>query len=165
MKIQTERLIIRKLSQDDAAALVKIHGNDDVMRFQGDHSVTIESESASINRHIEHYYRQLGYGLYALVLKDKKELIGRAGFLSTQYGTSKVIEISYLLGREFWHQGYAAEAMNAIINESQINEFYAFIQPENLNSIRLASRLGMDFIGETTYKDMDVHAFHKFKGQ
>ena len=79
--IETERLILRKFTVEDAPFILKLLNTDSWLRFIGDrnvHSVE-EAKQFLLNGHIKSYETH-GFGFYAVVIKVTDELIGMCGF-------------------------------------------------------------------------------------
>lgn len=54
-------------------------------------------------------YKEYGFGLCAMILKETNEMIGQAGLTMQSYQNTQILEVGYLLKEEFWHHGYARE--------------------------------------------------------
>ncbi|MCA1638334.1 MAG: GNAT family N-acetyltransferase [Acidobacteria bacterium] len=78
---ETKRLILRQITVDDAEDLHRIYNDPQTMRFMGKMSGSLEFEREQIQRHIENYYEKYGFGLWATILKENNQLIGRCGLL------------------------------------------------------------------------------------
>ena len=67
------------------------------------------------------------------------DLIGKAGF-------RRFPEIGFLLARSQWGNGYAREAVEAVINrafgQSGLDAITAEVDPRNINSLLLLDRMG-----------------------
>ncbi|HSK74640.1 MAG TPA: GNAT family N-acetyltransferase [Pyrinomonadaceae bacterium] len=155
---ETERLIFRKLTPDDAEDLHRIYSNPETMKFMGDSSESVEIVRNSIQKHIEKYYNQLGFGLWATVLKENNRFIGRCGLLYQEIEGVKDLELAYLIDRDFWGKGLATEAageiMNLGFNRFGFTRIIAVIKPENAASIRVAEKCGLNYEREISdFKD------------
>ena len=74
MILQTERLLLREMTQEDFPALCRILQDEQTMyAYEGAFS---DSEAQVwLDRQLERY-RQLGFGLWAVILKQTGEMIG-----------------------------------------------------------------------------------------
>lgn len=99
-------------------------------------------------------YKEDGFGLWAVILKDTDELIGQCGLTMQNIGEKEVVEVGYLFNKAYWHNGYATEAAvackNYAFNTLDIDEVYSIIRDNNLPSINVAKRNGMTIKGEFT---------------
>ena len=77
MILQTERLLLREMTQEDFPALCRILQDEQTMyAYEGAFS---DSEAQVwLDRQLERY-RQLGFGLWAVILKQTGEMIGQCG--------------------------------------------------------------------------------------
>jgi len=146
---ETERLILRQLTVDDAEDLHRIYNDPQTMKFMGGMSGSLESERNQIRNHIENYYEQYGFGLWATVLKENDQLIGRCGLLYQEIEGAKDLEIAYLLDSNFWSRGLASEAAARLVElgfeRFNFNRIVAFINPQNTASIRVAVKTGFKY--------------------
>lgn len=165
MILETQRLYLRKLTQDDFVSLCKILQDAEVMvAYEGpfsDQEVQIWLDN-QLNR-----YRD-NFGLLAVILKENNELIGQCGLTIQKYKQREVIEIGYLFNRNYWHKGYATEAAIACKEHAFIytHEVFSIIRDSNLASQRVAIRNGMRKIDEFTkhYKGVDMlHYVYQIK--
>ena len=156
--IETERLMLRHLRVEDAEDLHRIYSNPETMKFMGQGSASVEETRGHIQNHIEKYYNNYGFGLWATVLKENNSLIGRCGLLYEDIEGIKDLELAYLLASNYWGQGLATEAARSIIkigfDRYNFNRIIAVINPQNTASIRVAEKVGMNYEREIAqYKD------------
>lgn len=112
--IQTERLYLRQVSLKDFSEVAAILQNPKVM-YAYEHDFTDEDVYQWINRQIDRYCNY-GFGLWAVILKEKGKLIGQAGLTMQYYKDKMVLEIGYLFNENYWNKGYAMEAAEACKN-------------------------------------------------
>ncbi|KPF49722.1 acetyltransferase [beta proteobacterium AAP121] len=98
-------------------------------------------------RHLALYLGQWamrGYGVWAVELRAERRLIGSVGVLHPEGWPG--MELSWLLARDAWGQGYAREAALAARSFSRdalgVGELISLIRPDNTRSLRLAETLG-----------------------
>lgn len=112
MRIETERLILREMTQSDLDALCAILCDREVMEAAYESPFTREEAQGWLDRHLKRY-ETLGFGLWAVVLKETGEMIGQCGLTYQHWRGEQVLEIGYLFQKAHWHKGYAAEAAMA----------------------------------------------------
>ena len=154
---ETERLILREFTLDDAVELYRIFTDAETMRFQVvPENYSVEVERYYLGRHIEKYYNTVGFGLWAVILKENNRLIGRCGLVRQPFEGGEETEVSYLIEREFWNQGFASEAASAALKlgfeKYNFQMIVAFIDPRNTASIRVAEKIGLRFERKVEYK-------------
>lgn len=91
-----------------------------------------------------------GFGHWAVEEKATGKLIGRIGFLEPIDFPG--FEIGWTLARASWGKGYATEGATAALNWAvhvlDKTEVISLIRPGNINSIKVAERLGESYQGE-----------------
>ncbi len=161
--LETERLFLRELNQDDFGALCKILQNEETMyAYEG--AFSDKEVREWLDRQLSRY-REFGFGLWAVVLKETGEMIGQCGLTIPPWKDEKVLEIGYLFQRKFWHNGYATEAAIAckkyafeVLNAGEV---CSIIRNTNLPSQRVAERNGMTKTDSWTkhYRGVDMPHF------
>ncbi len=145
MILKTERLLLRELKQSDFEDLAEILQNPAVM-YAYEHDFSDKDVQQWLDRQTERY-RSYGFGLWALVLQDTGEMIGQAGLTMQSYKGSEVLEIGYLLKKNFWHYGYAREAAGGCkkyaFEHLDRDKVYSIINADNFASMRVAESIGM----------------------
>lgn len=147
-QIETERLILREWREADAAPLLAICRDPQVMEFLGPLE-TEDSISAAIARQ-RAYQENLGHCYWAIERKDDSEMLGFCGIQPEPPGTpiAGLPDIGWRLGRAFWAQGYAREAAQASLawGFAHLNDeaIWAITVFANSRSWGLMERLGME---------------------
>ena len=147
--LETERLELRALEQSDFADLCRILQDADVM-YAYEHAFDDREVQDWLDRQLARY-RQDGFGLWAVILKENRELIGQCGITMQEWEGRRVPEIGYLFAKHHWHRGYATEAAVACreyaFRELGLPEVYSIIRENNLPSQKVARRNGMTVVG------------------
>lgn len=146
--LETDRLLLREMSLSDMSALSSILQDERVMyAYNGAFSdkETLDWMQKQLQR-----YKDYGFGLWGVLLKDTGKMIGQCGITMQEYKTAQVPEIGYLLAHEYWHKGYAVEAATACreygFNTLNFNALYSIIRDMNIASQNVALRNGMTVI-------------------
>ena len=147
--LETERLRLRTLEQTDYDRLCGILQDADVM-YAYEHAFDDREVQDWLDRQLARY-RQDGFGLWAVILKETRELIGQCGITMQEWQGRRVPEIGYLFAKRYWHRGYATEAAVACreyaFRELGLPEVYSIIRENNLPSQKVARRHGMAVVG------------------
>lgn len=143
--LETERLYLRELNQNDLEALCKILKDEETMyAYEG--AFSDEEVQLWLDRQISRY-REFGFGLWAVVLKETDEMIGQCGLTMQQWKDTEALEIGYLFQRVYWHRGYATEAAKACkkyaFEELDAEKVCSIIRDTNIASQNVALRNGM----------------------
>lgn len=160
MILETERLILRELEQTDFQDLSEILRNPRVM-YAYEHDFTDEDVQIWLDRQ-KMRYKKYGFGLWAIILKSTECMIGQAGLTIQPYKNNKILEIGYLLKQDFWHYGYAREAVigckHYAFEHLNKDKIYSIIKSDNTASMKVAESIGMtkedEFITEYYNGDM-----------
>jgi RimJ/RimL family protein N-acetyltransferase len=161
---ETERLILRHFTLADAARNYQIYSDPENMKFMGRQPDSVEFERENLQKHIDDYYHARGFGLWAVVLKENNQLIGRCGLLYQQIESAPVIEVSYLIDHPFRGKGLATEAARETVRLGFENYKFpriaALINPANTASVRVAEKIGMKYEKDVEYKDFGPVAMY-----
>lgn len=158
--LETDRLLLRKMTQDDLGALCKMLKDKEVMRAY-EHAFSDEEAQAWLNRQLTRY-SQDGFGLWAVVKKKTDDLIGQCGVTMQDCNGKQVPELGWHLRKDCWHQGFATEAALACrqyaFEKLGFDEVYAIIRDTNIPSQNVAKRVGMTRKGHMVkhYYGMDM---------
>ena len=143
--LETDRLILREMTQDDYPSLATILQDEQTMyAYEGALS---DAETQNwLDCQIERYMTD-GFGLWAVVLKSSGDMIGQTGISWQDVDGERVPEIVYLFNRAYWHNGYATEAAIACkeyaFNTLGFKEIYSIVRSTNIASKNVAIRNGM----------------------
>lgn len=146
MIIETPRLGLRRLTQEDKPALEKIL-KDPVAMAAYEHAFSDTEVQGWLDNQLKRYAKYENMGLWAVVLKENGEMIGQCGLTMQPVGDREVLEIGYLFQRAFWHKGYAIEAARACRDYAfktlGAPEVFSIIRDTNIASQNVAIRNGM----------------------
>jgi RimJ/RimL family protein N-acetyltransferase len=146
--LETERLLLRPLTTDDAPFILTLLNEPSFLRFIGDKKVrNLEDARQYILTGPMASYERHGLGLLAVELKASQTPIGMCGLLKREELPEPDIGFAYL--PDFWGQGFAFEAAKAVMNDAReslkLNRVLAIVNPDNDASIKLLERLGLKF--------------------
>lgn len=143
--IETERLVLRELTEADFEAAREILGDARVM-YAWEHGFSDAETRAWIAENIARYRRD-GFSYLAAVERAGGALAGFIGPLVETVDGERRMGVGYILGKNFWGRGYATEGAAACVDyafdQLGADEVIAEIRPENSASRRVAERLGM----------------------
>ena len=148
-ELETERLALRLFRESDTDAYAEMVGDPEVMRFLGGRPVPRAEAWRNMAMMLGHW-RLRGYGMWAVEEKASGEMVGRVGCWKPEGWPG--LEVGWTLRRRFWGRSFATEAARASVNYAfdVLNQarVISLIAPENVNSIRVAERLGEKPEGE-----------------
>jgi RimJ/RimL family protein N-acetyltransferase len=146
--LETERLILRRLTADDAGFMYALMNDPAYLRFIGDKGIrTVTDARQYILTGPVQCYEHYGYGLYLTELKKRGEPIGICGLVNRE--SLEDVDIGFAFLPEYWAQGYAQESAAAVIeygkNVIGLKRIVAVTAADNQSSIRLIEKIGMRF--------------------
>lgn len=147
--LETPRLIVREIMIEDVPRLYELYEEEEITAYMEGLFPTIQEEEEYTEKYIKNVYHFYGYGMWVLIEKTSGELIGRAGL--EYHDDFDGLELGFMLGKQYWHKGYAYEACNAILEygkeELEQYSYRALVHFENTASRRLCEKLGFDEYG------------------
>ena len=160
MVIETERLLLREMTEEDLPALCKVLADPDIMQhypYMFDEKRVMDWILRNIER-----YRVFGFGLWAVCLKATGEMIGDCGLTMQLINGEIKPEIGYHIRGDQQRKGYAKEAAIAVrdwtFNNTPFRVIYSYMKHTNEPSCKTAVSYGCKQVG--TYAD-DVNEITK----
>ncbi|WP_026491966.1 GNAT family N-acetyltransferase [Butyrivibrio sp. XPD2002] len=151
MKIlETERLFLREMNMDDFDALYAVLADRDIMQH---YPYTFDADRVRdwIKRNMKRY-KDNGFGLWAVCLKETEEMIGDCGLTLQNIEGEMLPEIGYHIRKDCQHKGYAKEAAGAVRDWAFTNtdypSLYSYCKYTNEPSYKTAEAIGMHFAKE-----------------
>lgn len=147
MRLETSRLLLREWRDTDREAFAAIVGDSHVMRFYPATRSRAEAD-AWMDKMIAGQANGTGHFL-AVERKSDGALLGLTGTgdINFPIPTEPKLEIGWVLGKDYWGQGYAPEAARAAMEHAftKLNapEVVAFTARVNLPSQRVMEKLGL----------------------
>ena len=152
LHLETERLIIRPYTMDDAPALYAIISRDEVVEYLPEKDVTFAETQKILTWIMECYEQntpqQIKKFSVAVVEKDSGALIGWVGLGPLDFAPEE-IEIYYGLSPDYWGRGIATEAARALLRYGfeviGLDTIVAIVHPDNGASIRVIEKMGLPY--------------------
>ncbi|MBN2334607.1 GNAT family N-acetyltransferase [Candidatus Bathyarchaeota archaeon] len=143
--LHTERLTLRKPTEEDIVPLLELSQDEEVMLYFG---VEPYKEEKQAREEVEWFLKiwREGTGTrWVITLNGDGSLVGEIGFYDYKKKHRKA-EIGYKLARRHWSKGYMSEAMSAMLGyiygETDINRIQALVDPRNPASLRVLEKHG-----------------------
>ncbi len=150
MVIETERLLLREMTDDDFAALYEVLSDAKIMQHYP-YAFDEKRVREWIERNIQRY-RVLGFGLWAVYLKNSGEVIGDCGLTMQLINGEIKPEIGYHIRADKQRQGYAKEAAIAVrdwaFSNTPFNIVYSVMKYSNEASAKTAMSYGCRQVDE-----------------
>ena len=156
MNVHTERLTLRRFTEDDLELLVELDSDPAVVRYVGNGRPTPRSviESTTLPAFLS--YTVDGLGTFAAHQRDDGAFIGWFGLRA--WPEPGVAELGYRLRRSAWGHGYATEGARALVakgfTELGVRRVVAQTMAVNTASRRVMERVGLRLV-RTWVQDWD----------
>ena len=146
--LETARLSLRHVDEDDAAFVLELVNDPDWIRFIGDRNIRdLDAARRYIAEAVLAMYRESGFGLYLGELKATATPIGLCGLVRRE-GLDDA-DIGFALLSRFRGHGYALEAARAVMRHALetlgLPRVVAITSPDNRASRRILEALGLSF--------------------
>jgi len=176
-RIESERLVLRRITCDDDNFFMRIHAMPEVGRYIGGPR-SPESSRVWIERNLALY--ALNLGQLAVVRKSDGQLIGRCGLTELVVDANAapgtiprgwfdreqapadielmlLPELSYTFDPASWGLGYATEAARRVFDYAWANlrwpRIVSVIHQDNVRSLRVAARCGLRRDGQLVFPE------------
>lgn len=113
-KLESERLILRKLEHSDANKLNELFSSPEVLMFSASSPMNSLEKAIELIDRFNNSFKQKTAIQWAITVKENDTLIGTCGSYDWDKKDRK-IDIGYLLIPSVWGKGYATEAARAMI--------------------------------------------------
>lgn len=150
MTIETDRLILREMNENDFEALFDILSDPETMKYY-----PAPYSSEGVHRWIrwcQDSYARYGFGLWAVTLRENGKMIGDCGISMQNIHGKMLPEIGYHIHKDYQRKGYASEAaaqcMKAAFEKFAFPAVYSYMKYDNVASYGTAQKNGMKFIEE-----------------
>ncbi len=147
MELRSERLRLREFEREDALVLHRYNLNPALQRFEDGPPVTEYQFYQIVQDIIADQHEQPRRNFYFVIERlEDAELLGSV-YIAVRDSNARQAEIGYMLGAEFWGQGYATEAARTVLDYGfetlALHRVYAEALSENHASVRVLEKLGM----------------------
>jgi RimJ/RimL family protein N-acetyltransferase len=161
--LETERMLLRRLTEADAGALAALYGDPRVMRFITLQPPSLAEVESKILRGYLREYRELadGLGSFAAIEKETGQMAGRFSLKpANSYGLTGSTELGYRLYPAFWGRGLATEGARALITSAferlHLDRIVATTMADNTGSWRVLEKCGLRRVSTFYYPDADL---------
>lgn len=146
--LETKRLILREMTDDDFDALKKVISDPENMKYYAK-----PYDDNGVWRWInwcKDSYVKNGFGLWAVVYKETGEMIGDCGISMQFIDDEWKPEVGYHLRLDYHRQGLGKEMTQAVrdyfFTHFDYDEVYSYMNKDNIPSMKTAEANGMTFL-------------------
>ncbi len=148
--LETDRLYLKKISPEHAKDMYKYSSDPEVTKYLTWSCHSSEKETERYINLLQKKYASGAFNDWGVVLKENGRFIGTCGYTSFDY-TNKTAEIGYVLARDMWGNGYAAEAAKKVMEFGRetfgLQGFCAKMIEGNDASLSVMKKCGMKLQG------------------
>ena len=154
-ELRTERLLLRKITADDAPELFMLRCNEDVMRYLGREPAKSIAEAEDLISQFSKNIDENESILWGItLLNDTEKIIGTICLWNFKRESYRG-EIGYILHPSHWRKGIMKEAINRVVDYGfdtlKLHSIEAMLSPRNVASVAVLERTG--FIKEGHLKE------------
>lgn len=152
INFETDRLIVRKWKKADYKDLFEYAKDEETTKYVGWQNYTdIQQAKDRIELLISKYAENGIENDYAIELKEKHKVIGSIGIIHYQEKCKGIIEIGYVLNKNYQGKGYMTEALKGFLRAVRDNDIANRIEIKcdvlNVKSANVCKRAGLTFEG------------------
>ncbi|MEM7457356.1 MAG: GNAT family N-acetyltransferase [Planctomycetota bacterium] len=164
--LESERLLLRRLSFDDFQFLFKLETDPEVMKYIGPprDEPTVRERT---QRSLDQYENGTGYGKWMAIEKESGNPIG--WFVLTNLDGTELIEVGYRLDKPYWGKGYATEMSRVLLGygfkQLRLEKIVAVTLHNNRASQNVLTKIGLKYLRDDRFYDKDVMYFELAKDE
>ncbi|MGM0218309.1 GNAT family N-acetyltransferase [Enterococcus sp. AZ126] len=161
--IENDKLYLRELTSDDFEDLCLILQDEETM-YAYEAAFTNEKVNDWLNWNLKSY-QENGFGLWAIIDQQNNNFIGQCGIVYSEVEGESLLEIGYLVNKQFWNQGYATSASQLCLtyakNSLKAEKICSIIRETNLSSQKVAEKNSMTLVKQfdKDYSGLPVRHF------
>lgn len=165
--LETERLILRKLSVNDAKDAFKNWCSDnEVSKYMTWSTHKTEKDTKKWLKEVEKVYIDNINYEWGIVLKETNELIGSIGaYIKEEFDNR--YEIGYAISKKYWRNGFTTEStkkvMDYLINNEGIKRFIGRHAKLNGASGSVMQKAGFRYVKDGWYEKIDKTGIYETK--
>ncbi len=165
--LETERLILRELQENDINGMFELDSNKEVHKYLGKKPITTKKEAHKNIKLIRRQYKERGIGRFATIEKKSGDFMGWSGLKlnsgekETLNGFQNFIDIGYRFIPKYWKKGYGLESAIACLEYGftimNFKTIYGAADVENIGSNKILQKIGLRFVNEFDYENVKVN--------
>lgn len=158
---ETPRLILSQFTEEDALLILQLNSDWEVVKYVHEPILASEEQAKKILLDIILPQYKNNLGRWAIHTKTGNEFIGWCGLKHRP--ELNEIDLGYRLKKDTWGKGYATEAakytLDHGLNDLDLNIITGRSHIENIASIKVLEKIGMQFIREETVDNCPVKTY------
>jgi len=146
LQIETQRLVLKPMTEADATDLYTLNIDPEVIRYTGDGPFKSVEEALDFIRGYD-VFEKYGRGRFSTFIKGTGEYIGWCGL--AYLSKKNEFDIGYRFMKKYWGKGYATESASACLRDGftrlRLEKIIASAMKENVASINVFKKLGLKY--------------------
>lgn len=158
--VETDRLILREITENDVDGLFELDSDPEVHRYLGNNPVTNKEQIVEVIQMIRKQYIENGIGRWAIEDKSTSEFLGWTGLKLVKEplnGHVDFYDVGYRLIRKHWGKGIATESAIASLKFGfetlGAKQIYASAEVGNIGSNNVLKKIGMQLLETFDYEE------------
>lgn len=168
--IESDRLILREFTKEDADGIFELDSNPNVHLFLGNEPLSTREQASEVIGFIQDQYEKYGVGRLAVEEKQTGRFIGWAGLkwkVDAVGGKSNYHDVGYRFVENCWGRGYATEAglatLKLAFGQMNLDFVGAMVDVNHDASIAVLSKIGMSRIEKVDYEGVPHYYYEMTK--
>lgn len=156
--IETERLMISPLHEDDHAFIQELLNTEGWIKFIGERNIRSREDAIA---YIHKIQNNASIDYRTVRIKDTNEPIGLVTLIQRDYLDQPDIGFAFLpqhAGKGYAHEA-SKEIMKEVLQDESIHSIHAVTLPHNATSITLVKKLGLLFDKEIEVNNETLHLY------
>jgi [ribosomal protein S5]-alanine N-acetyltransferase len=149
----TERLALRRMTQDDLDWLALLHSDEEVTRYLGGLKTRDQVEDMLRTRVIDYYDAHPGLGIWMTIERATNAPVGI--HLINQIQGESIVQVGFGLAKSAWGKGYATEMASALLRYAfevlELPRMAGIANTSNVASQRVLEKIGLERRGERSF--------------
>ena len=145
--IETDRLTLRSLREEDIKPLFQVQSDPDAMRYT--FCATSREEAEQRLWTYAELEEQVGFAPWVVILRSELQIIGWGGLNIDPFDPGWGVEIAYFFDPAYWGQGFGTELVESAVKhgfrQHALMEINAYAHQENRGSVRVLEKCGFEF--------------------
>lgn len=160
---QTPRLILRQITIDDAPLILELNSDPEIVKYVHEPTLKNVEQAQKIIQDIILPQYKNSLGRWAIINKEDNRFMGWCGL---KYRPElDEIDLGYRLMQLYWGKGYATESAQYTLDYGfshlKLSLITGRAHIENLASVKVLEKIGMQFISEGIVDDCPVRTYTK----
>lgn len=164
--LQTSRLYLRRFTETDVSLILQLNSDYDVVKYLHEPILDTAEKARKILMDVILPQYKINLGRWAVFTRQQDEFIGWCGLKSRP--ELNEIDLGYRFKKNYWGNGFATEAAKATLQYGfetlQLNEIMGRAHIDNIASIKVLEKIGMQYIRDEIVDDCPVKTFVAVKG-